>query len=759
MNGSDGQDFGDDPAQGWPFAGDPVDDPALAPTAVRVRAVLTPGGIRPQARDRLRAKLVTAAAAQIAGEQQRAGARGRAGRLGGPAGRRPAVAASDRIDPPGGVLDAPRRRSRRPRIAVWAAATAAAVAAGVLVTDLYPTMLGTEQVTVQASSELTGAVSADPAGAVRVRFDHALDHVATEGAITLQPAADVRTSWQGDTLVVSPVHGLAPNSAYRLSIDGHKARTAQGTPLGSDLRLAFGTAPAIASGPATAAPAVLDRTPTAAAAYGSEAVVTVKGALLLTAARGRTAAAGGLTRVVAGGSRRVAQQTDAICVSRSGQSVAFLGRTGTASSVVFADGNGTPQLAVPAAVDAGSPLGWIDDSEVTFVSGGRLTAVDRQGHRRTLPATGIDAAHGSVVVAPGGRYAYLRTGTGPGRLYDLKAATTRELAGVDGDPAFTADGAGMVWFDRSGAGVRVHYAATSGGPTTTAPLPVTAGRRISDLAVSPDGSQFVYSVTGADRTATLVLAALPSGVTLARSTAGAGESPNWSPTGRFFTVLATGGNGRTIETVRVPASVGAVRTVAEGAVSAFATAQISGDTGAQAWLSDPGVLLPQLPPVTRAAVLWALPGPGGTTRARVRLTVDPGAGDPYALQAEESITLGAAVAGGLPKIRAVTAGQLAPIPAGPQLLRADDDAVAGSVRLTFDSDLDAATVRNGIAVTGVDGTVVPADTRYDSATRTIVVRPSAPGGQGVVIAVGAGLHDMRGASAPAGTRLEIPAAR
>ncbi|HEX2808786.1 MAG TPA: Ig-like domain-containing protein, partial [Kineosporiaceae bacterium] len=481
----------------------------------------------------------------------------------------------------------------------------------------------------------------------------------------------------------------------------------------------------------------------------------LKGALLLTAARGRTAAAGGLTRVAAGAGRRVAPSTDAICVSRSGMSVAFLGRSGAASSVVFADGNGTPQRAIPVSVDAGSPLGWIDDSEVTFVSGGTLTAVNRQGRRRTLPATGVDAAHGSVVLAPGGRYAYLRTGTGPGRLYDLKAATTRELPGIVGDPAFTADGAGMVWFDRPGGGARVHYAATSGGPTTSAPLPVGADQRLSDLAVSPDGSQFVYSVTGTDRVAVLVLAALPSGVTLARSTAGAGESPNWSPTGRFFTVLGGAGAARTIQTVRVPASAGSARTVAEATVSAFATAQVGGDTGAQAWLSDAGVLLPQLPPVTRAAVLWALPGAGGTTTARVRLSVDPSPGDPYALQTEESITLGPGGAGRLPKIRAVTAGQLQPVPAGPQLVRADGDALPGSVQLTFDSDLDAATVRNGIAVTGPDGAAVSATTRYDAATRTVVVRPSGERGQALVLTVGPGLRDVDGTSAPRGTRVEL----
>ena len=54
----------------------------------------------------------------------------------------------------------------------------------------------------------------------------------------------------------------------------------------------------------------------------------------------------------------------------------------------------------PVAVDDGSPLGWIDDTEVSYVGAGRLRAVDQAGHVRTLSNAEVDAAHGIVAMSP-----------------------------------------------------------------------------------------------------------------------------------------------------------------------------------------------------------------------------------------------------------------------------------------------------------------------------------------------------------------------
>jgi hypothetical protein len=738
--------------------GDPVDDPALVPTVRRVRAVLTSGHIDPQASDVIRAQVVVAAAERIAAREGVTSIEQAAGAV--------RVAGADNAPPRA------RRRLRAPRLAAWAAAASAAAAAAVLVTGGLPTGLEPGQVLVRASSDLTGVVSADPRTPIRVTFDRPVDHATTQAALRLVPAAAVRTSWQGETLTVTPVHGLAPNSAYRLTVAAATARTASGKELAADLQLSFGTAPSAtplpaggdptaaggaAAGAAPATPATLHRTVAASAADGSEAPVTTSGALLLTDARG--AGGEGLVRRVGGNDQVMAKGTDAICISRTGNSVAFVERAGDRTGVVIADSSGTPRRTLPAIVDAGSALGWIGDSEVTFVSGGRLIAIDPQGGRRTLGTVHIDAAKDDLVLAPGGRYAWVRPAGGEGRVLDLLGGGHHALPGLVGKPTFSADGATVVWVDEAGSRLRLHVAPSAGGPATSALLPVDAGDSVSDLAVGPDGSRLAYSVTAAGHRSQLRLAALPSGVTLARSDAGAGRSPNWSPDGRFLTVLAGGeGSGQpaAIETVEAPASTGpasaANLAAAQAVATAFGAAQVDGDREAQAWLAQQGASLPQVPRVTRTTVLWVIPGAAGTSTARVRLTADPDAAHPLAVQGEETLVIGAPGTGGRSLVRSAVAGSFAPVPDGPQVLHAQVGATA--LRLTFDSDLDAATVAAGIKVTRTGAaTAVAVSTSYDAATRTVTVVPAGTTVTsllaGSTVDVSGALRDIHGAGAAA----------
>src|SRR5262249_30195502 len=146
-----------------------------------------------------------------------------------------------------------------------------------------------------------------------------------------------------------------------------------------------------------------------------------------------------------------------------------------------------------------------------------------------------------VVPAPGGRYVYLGPGGGgprgtTGRIVDLTSGASRSLPGIEDAPAFTADGATVVWAARGPAGVVLAMAASGGGPTLTTPLPVRPSEVISGLGVSPDGSRLVYSLTRPGAGSELRLAALPDGRTLATA-GGAGASPHWSRSGRMVAVL------------------------------------------------------------------------------------------------------------------------------------------------------------------------------------------------------------------------------
>jgi hypothetical protein len=753
----------------------PFTDPELTVTADRVRSVLQTGGMRPEFSQWLRARLVAEAATRVAAAPQAAPAPARPHRV-----NVPDLAPDPFPVPvpapvggaePGQVV--PLRRTQRDgrgrRIAAWvASATTAVAATAAVVVGLVPSLLQPGDVLVQASSVLTGVVSADPATPIRLTFNQALDHASTEAGLRLSPATSVRTSWDGDTLVISPVHGLAANSAYVLTVDAATARTASGKTLAADLQLGFGTAPGAADGTGTAAstgdPANLQRVVMTSASDESEAVVTRAESLLVTGAR--TPAGNSLVRMQerGDGERTLGAATDAICVSRSGRSVAFLGKTATGSGIVFATAEGAPQRTVEVKVDRGSPLGWIDDEEVTFVSGGKIMAANRQGRVRVLWSQPVDASRQSLVVAPGGRYVYLGSGS-TGLVIDLVAGTSHTINGLAISPAFTADGAGIVWVDAIGPAVRVHHGPSNGGPATSAVLPVSSTDRIGDLAVSPDGTRFVYSVSGIGHSE-LRLAALPSGVTLATSAKGAGSSPNFSPTGQFFTVLSGGAGSHRIEMVKISKATGgeaagklaAARAVAE----AFALAQVAADTGAQSWLARSGLTLPQVPSLTRAALLWAVPADDGTVTARVRLTSDPQPDSrharAYAVQGEEMLTISpagsaASGAGIMPKVTAVEAGPFAPAPSGPQVLRVMVNS-AGEVGVTFDSDLDAASAQTGVRLTAADGAALSGAARYDSATRTVWVSPGgAPKGALVRISV-AGVRDVRSTSAISSGPLE-----
>lgn len=676
-------------------------DERLRPTAELVREVVGTGRMRPAFRDRLRRELVAARAVTIA------------------RGTRPT---------------APVRRRRRRPVWGWAAAAAAVVVAiAVLVGTTGPFTGPPSRSAVSVATNLDGAVSASATAVLRLTFSRPLDHATTLAALRLAPAARVSTRWDGETLTVRPAYGFAPDSAYVLTVDHTVARTASGVPLATDLHVVFGTAPAPAAASGSTAFALPDlvRVPVAAADPGSEAVVTRDGSLLLTAAR-----PGGLVRVAHGTSTTLAAAAGALCQSRSGQSVAYVSGTGPGTRIVFADAQGNPTGTVPAEVDPGSPLGWVDDAQVVVVGGGRLRAVDRAGTVTTLADTPVRAGRDTVVVAPGGRYVFVGPPSGgTGRVLDLRTRTGHPLPGVTGQPAFSADGATVAWFDGSSGATVLDLAPSGGGPVLAVPLPVQPGDRLGDLALSPDGYHVVYSVGDELR-----LAALPDGRTLAVSGAG-GQSPNWSASGGLLTVLTAGRIDAVAVTVQWDAALDAL-------ASAFARAQVSRDLGAMRALAAPDATLPNLPAVTRATALWIQPSNGGTATARIRLTVDPVPGDPVTRQAEETLTLAPRPGGGLPRVPAVAVGEFRPAPDGPQLLGVDTTTSPGTARLSFDADLDPGTVPVAVGLVGPDGRTVPAMVGYDSATRTVTVAPTTGTGGPMTVQVGTGLRDVDGHGPP-----------
>ncbi|HEY4026056.1 MAG TPA: Ig-like domain-containing protein, partial [Candidatus Dormibacteraeota bacterium] len=256
----------------------------------------------------------------------------------------------------------------RPPAAIAGLALVITVAVALVLTLVVSRVSQTRPVAVVASSAVAGLESVDPAEPVVVNFDRPMDHEAVAAALRIAPATAVRTAWSGNDLVITPLHGLAGNSPYVLTIDRALARTATGARLAADLHVVFGTGgSAIPAGPEPV-PTGLPQRFVAAADEGSEAVITGGGLVIATSAR--SSGLSGLLRLHPdGAAEQLGPAADAICVSRSGRSLAYLLRGPGGTSIVMAAGDASGGRAVRADVDPGSPLGWIDDAEVSFVGG------------------------------------------------------------------------------------------------------------------------------------------------------------------------------------------------------------------------------------------------------------------------------------------------------------------------------------------------------------------------------------------------------
>jgi hypothetical protein len=124
------------------------------------------------------------------------------------------------------------------------------------------------------------------------------------------------------------------------------------------------------------------------------------------------------------------------------------------------------------------------------------------------------------------------------------------------------------------------------------------------------------------------------------------------------------------------------------------------------------------------------------------------------MQAEETLMLGPQPGTGLPAVRTVTAGPLRPASAGPQLVHLDTRAVAGAVLLTFDSDLDPASVAAAVRLSAPGGAQIGSTATYDAATRTVTLRPASPAAR-VLVRISAGLRDINGRNMSAGLQVLI----
>jgi hypothetical protein len=733
-------------------------DPELAELAHSVRAARPEPPLDPRFQGVLRASLMREAPAALGSPVKPAKTKSAGRRTLGPAGLRSRRVGWWRSTP-----------------SAWGAAGLGAALVAAAILTVLRTPVTDHQVTAMSPVAELHAVSPD--NVITVAFDQPMNHAAVVAGLHIRPATEVTTAWQGNNLLITPTHHLAGNTPYTVVIDHNSTQASTGQLAASDIRISFGTAPTPPPAPAIAklAPQGL-----ASASEGAQLISAGDGSVIATSSTAvitppigsPSTAATSTTSTTTATSTATSPSASAtptptlpgemVSMATGGRvtdlgpaaSSAALAASGLRLVAAVPTSAGTTIELVPVDGSARSVLtslatpvlatGWLSDSTALVAETDRIVTVDLQGHVGTL--TSLPPATTRVVFSASGGHAFAGGTTADGTLIDLTTQQTRPLPGSRLIAAFSGDGAVVAWVDATTT--RAHLFTSPVARQAAAAIPLDhPGDAINGVALDRSGSHLVVVDQPATGDGGLDVLALPSGTVIA--TGPQSSAPVFLAQGNRLAFAAAGVvDVATLPGVQAGTAVNSLPDGAASSLKAFVDAQVAGDAttlqnlsaiGLDATGSTPGGL-------TRAYVISAVANPDGTVSATARLIVDPSAGHAAASFADETLGLSPKV-GGSYLVSSLNAGPLSDEPVGPHVVSVAP--IAGStlvLRVSFDSDLRAATVAGAITVSTRDGTTLQATTVYDPNTRTATVTVPAPADTVVTLAVSTTLIDVDGQS-------------
>lgn len=746
-------------------------------------------------------------------------------------------------------------RELRPRRGLWgalrprpglfagggAALGVAMIAAVVVATVMYHPQ---DVTTFKVSANVQENHQVSPDDVIQVSFNQPVDHTAVERNLQIHPATAVQTSWHGTTLVITPLHHLAANTPYTVTIPRTAVRDRSGRVAAADVRITFGTAPTPSAGPSSSPlqPPALQPQPLGPVSVGSALVVGPNGAVVSTSGllptptpspqatpivgspvgssgtvlpgptghpgRGlglqsptpATTAQGSPSPSASpappatallqldgdGAPRQLGPAAGAAAFSRSGRSLAYLVADGDHADLLVALADGSHPVTLARSVDAGSPLAWTSEDSLVYLSGGQVTRVDLEGRTRTVSGGLHVAAGQAVLLAPGGRVAFVgpvpgSTGATPspsasassstspgasstpspdslGHLVDLATGDLTPLQGIQQLPAFSGDGATVAWVDESGSAPLLEVMPTAtGSSSSTVATPAVAGDSLGSLALSGDGSRLAYTLQHGTATAALRVVSVPSGDAVAVGDGQPVQSPVLSQNGDRVAFLRQAADGSvTAELGLIPGAApvtpaaDAMPADAGTVLDEFVAAQTAGDASTMRSLAAASVTLdPALAAkgVTRSYVIKATLDSSGTVTALVRLVRDATASARQTSFADETIKLARPADGQPFQVTAAAVADFQTEPAGPQVVHVSTERQQSAlvVRIAFDSDLDPATAAaSAVSLVGPGGATLPAEVQYEVESRTLVVRlASVPAGT-LSLSVSNAVEDIAG---------------
>lgn len=654
------------------------------------------------------------------------------------------------------------------------------------------------QRTVVATSAVAAQHLVSPAHAITVSFNQPMNHASVESGLRIQPATEVTTAWQGNDLVITPVHHLAGNTPYTVTIAQPALLASSGARATAPLQITFGTAPTPPAIPGVQAPPTLTTTDLGSAEPGGLLLFAPDGAVVVNAPGGESGAAPVTTPTPSPSPSATPSPSPSASPSASPAitlpTLAPEAPTPTPqpNGPVLEElprGSGTPLVLGPAATAAAfSEDGTALASAVPSPQGGSDLLLSRADgtERRTLThsaapivavawSTGtlefattqavksVDAS-GSVqpvaspagtvaALSPDGARAYLAPGAGsPGRLYTIATSSVRALSGAGGvsGVAFSGDGSTIAWIDNASGHPRLltEPAAVSSSSTVSVLDP---GAELGTVALNRDGSRVAYTETTSSGTGRLVIAQVPTGAPVATGVSGSALA--FSPSGSAIALLGSSGQGTQVVLGQLPGASPAagVPAAATQVLHAFLDAQVRADRSALTALGLPGLLNEALlPPGSwRNALVDAVRQPDGSVQAIATFVLDPSTTRLTTLAADETLTL--VPSGASYVVNALTLSPQHPLAAGPHVLSVTSSQQQSrlTVAVAFDSDLASDSVPAAITLQQPSGAHIPVTVSYDPNTRTATVTATQAPSGAVSVVVGIALRDINDASPPA----------
>jgi Bacterial Ig-like domain len=640
--------------------------------------------------------------------------------------------------------------------------------------------------TITAFSDLTAQHSVNPNNVIQVRFNQPMDQAAVENGVRIQPATEVSKSWNGNTLVITPVHHLSGNTPYTVTILQSDIRAASGVTAATPISIRFATAPtppAAPSAPPTLLPTVVGQAGSGGDGLGGSLFFAPDGSLVATTGVLPAAAVSPPSSASASPTPSPTATPEGVIDSGpAGQLVDFpasgtpsqlgplasaaaFSPNGTYLAAAVDDGNGGSRIVVSLSdgsqrsrlIDSPTPvtaLTWSSNDRIVYTDGATIQAVDLSKQAATLYT--VTSGGGTITVLdPGGAYAYVApvSGSGGGALLNIDAGTAEVLQGSTGDVAFSSDGSTVVWSDGSTSQARLWTQQVSqNAPASVSVLDPSA--TIGDITVDQDGDEAAYLMASGASTQ-LVVAQLPSGTPLAVEPASNATGLALSAGGDQVAFISNNGDGvaPSVEQATVPGATAAhagpqIPAAAKATVRAFVDAQVRGDLATLAALSGPnanaGGSTPQN--LSRAYVISTYLQPDGGVSASIELIVDPSAAHASAEVASETLTLSSAPMGHGYIVSSILSSPLRDEASGPHVVQVTSSTQGGVTMLdvSFDSDLNPGSVAGAFLVLSADGTTLPSTTVYDADSRTATVTiSSAPAGV-LTLEISTALDDVDG---------------